>query len=101
MLWCLAEVSSCTTTGTAAFEELGMWDVEDWDVEEEDTFSCVRASDASDDVVVRLLDFFLVFEDDDLVAVLSPESCLRFFDMLGGTPPWMDEKMSSNSLMLH
>ena len=101
MLWCLAVVSLCTTTGTAAFEELGMWDVEDWDVEEEDAFSRARASDASDDVVVRLLDFFLGFEDDDFVAVFSPESCLRFFGMLGGAPPWMDEKMSSNSLMLH
>ena len=87
MLWCLAVVSLCTTTGTAAFEELGMWDVEDWDVEEEDAFSRARASDASDDVVVRLLDFFLGFEDDDYVAVFSPESCLRFFGMLGGAPP--------------
>jgi len=32
-------VSSCTTTGTAAFEELGMWDVEDGDVEEGDVLS--------------------------------------------------------------
>ena len=78
-----------------------MLEVEDGDVAVEDAFSRARASDASDDVVVGVLDFFLGFEDDAFVAGYSPASCLRFFGMLGGAPPWMDEKMSSNSLMLH